>query len=140
LLFINIYLLSFLVRAIGCGWKLTGLFYVLFLLLHAVISISFSPQSLNGSIFYVPAWTTLIITGMYLLATKHILRRQMLVAGAIFTMAMLFRTVDRSVCQWVPQGTHFIWHLLNAWLLYMLTRALLQYQADAGIKRRLLNP
>jgi hypothetical protein len=35
---------------------------------------------------------------------------------------LVFRTIDRAVCSSVPIGTHFIWHLLNAVVLYVLLR------------------
>jgi hypothetical protein len=35
----------------------------------------------------------------------------------------MFRTIDNAVCDVVPIGTHFIWHCLNATLLYVLLRA-----------------
>jgi len=140
LLFINIYLLSFLFRVVACGWKLTVLFYLLFLLLNIVVSVSFRQDFLNGSVFYGPGWITLLVISGYLLAVKHPLRKRLLAAAAIFTVSLLFRTVDRDVCQWVPEGTHFIWHLLNAWLLYLLTGALFSHQADVETKRRLSKP
>lgn len=137
LLFINVYLLSFMVRVVDCGWKWTILFYVLFLILNVIINSLFSRNFLNGSIFYGPGWITLIVMGIYLLIIKHPLGKRLLAAGGIFTVSLLFRTMDKSVCPWVPEGTHFIWHLLNAWLLYLLASALFEHQADVEAKRRL---
>jgi hypothetical protein len=90
---------------------------------------SFPPRFFNGSIFYSPGWIILISIGVYLFITKHPLRARLLVAGGIFTASLVFRTIDREVCQWVPVGTHFIWHLLNAWLLFVLLSALISEEA-----------
>lgn len=130
LVFINVYLLSFLVRVVDRGWRFTAGCYLAFLTINVVTNMAFSRDFLNGSVFYAPAWITLITMGAYLQAIHHRLRKRMLVAGVIFTASLFFRTMDKSVCQWVPEGTHFIWHVLNAWLLYVLAGALFDHQAN----------
>jgi hypothetical protein len=32
----------------------------------------------------------------------------------IFGISILFRSIDRTVCMWVPFGTHFLWHVGGA--------------------------
>ncbi|MDQ7809944.1 hypothetical protein Q5425_39995 [Amycolatopsis sp. A133] len=46
------------------------------------------------------------------------------VAGAIFALSLSLRAVDRDVCDYVPAGTHFLWHLLNGVVLYLVSRTL----------------
>lgn len=135
LLFINLYLLSFLYRVIECGWKKTIFIYIAFLLLNVVVKLSFSADFLNGSIFYGPGWLALLLIGVYLLTQKHPLGKNMIAAGGIFTLSLFFRSIDKNVCQWVPQGTHFIWHILNAWLLYVVISTLFTHQAHVETKR-----
>jgi hypothetical protein len=48
------------------------------------------------------------------------------VAGAIFALSLSLRGLDRDVCDYVPAGTHFLWHLLNGVVLYLVSRALLR--------------
>ncbi|MBE8520000.1 hypothetical protein ILP97_21305 [Amycolatopsis sp. H6(2020)] len=48
------------------------------------------------------------------------------VAGAVFALSLSLRTLDRDVCDYVPAGTHFLWHLLNGLVLYLVSRALLR--------------
>jgi hypothetical protein len=129
LLFINVYLLSFFHRAFGFKWRGLVLVFMFFQLVNVIVAMAFPPKFLNGSIFYGPGWLTLISIGAYLYVTKHPLRGRLLAAGGIFTASLIFRTMDRDVCQWVPIGTHFIWHVLNAWLLYLLTSALIRQEA-----------
>lgn len=128
LLFINVYLLSFFHRIFGFKWQ--GLIFIFFgfQLLNLVVTLLFSPRLLNGSIFYGPGWLTLITISAYLFVTKHPLHGRLLAAGGIFTASLIFRTMDRDVCQWVPMGTHFVWHVLNAWLLYLLTSVLVRQE------------
>ncbi|MET8847185.1 hypothetical protein [Amycolatopsis sp. NPDC004625] len=45
------------------------------------------------------------------------------VAGAVFALSLSLRTLDRDVCDYVPVGTHFLWHLLNGLVLYLVSRA-----------------
>ncbi len=46
------------------------------------------------------------------------------VAGAIFALSLSLRTLDRDVCDYVPVGTHFLWHLLNGVVLYLVSRTI----------------
>jgi hypothetical protein len=49
------------------------------------------------------------------------------VAGAVFALSLSLRAVDRDVCDYVPVGTHFLWHLLNGVVLYLVSRTLIQH-------------
>ncbi len=49
------------------------------------------------------------------------------VAGALFALSLSLRTLDRDVCAYVPAGTHFLWHLLNGVVLYLVSRALVRH-------------
>jgi hypothetical protein len=53
-------------------------------------------------------------------------------AAAVFVISLAFRTVDRAVCGTFPLGTHFIWHLLNAVVLFVLLRAAIRFEPKAG--------
>ncbi|TWH21167.1 hypothetical protein [Prauserella rugosa] len=44
------------------------------------------------------------------------------VAGGLFGVSLTFRSVDHTVCGSFPPGTHFLWHLLNATVLYLVSR------------------
>ncbi|WIV59690.1 hypothetical protein [Amycolatopsis nalaikhensis] len=50
------------------------------------------------------------------------------VAGAVFALSLSLRTLDRDVCAYVPVGTHFLWHLLNGVVLYLVSRAIIRPQ------------
>ena len=49
----------------------------------------------------------------------------MLIAAAIFIVSLALRIVDLDICDAFPLGTHFLWHVLNAVLLYLLLRGAL---------------
>jgi Ceramidase len=128
LAFISVYLLVFLVRIAGLG-PLPAL--GLFLVYHAFNSgmqAALPADTLNGSIFYLPTWIALVLMTGYLKLHADPRWRPHAQATALLLISLAFRTMDRAVCGVWPVGTHFLWHLLNAWLLYLLVRAAL----DAG--------
>lgn len=79
---------------------------------------------LNGSGFYLPALATLAALTAYALRVAPATGRMMLGAALVFLVSLGARTLDLSLCKVWPWGTHFVWHLLNAWVLYRLARAL----------------
>ena len=86
------------------------------------------PATLNGSHAYLPALAATFVVGW--LAPGRAGR--LILAGAvIFALSVVFRTVDNAVCPVFPLGTHFVWHCLNAVLLYLLLRAALVAPAAA---------
>lgn len=50
---------------------------------------------------------------------------QFAAAAAVFAVSLTLRTVDEPICGAVPIGTHFLWHLLNACVLFLVLRALI---------------
>ena len=55
-------------------------------------------------------------------------RRALLLAALLFTFSLLFRTLDMGLCSQIPFGTHFLWHMCNAGVLYLSIRAYLYSQ------------
>lgn len=73
----------------------------------------------NGSIDYAPAILALLGVGLALLRRSPAARSVLATAG-LFLVSLAFRTVDVGVCAHLPLGTHFLWHGLNAVVLYRL--------------------
>ena len=93
-------------------------------LLAALLGRQF-PTVLNGSLLYAPAALVLLGLGA---AHRAVARREpfgLLAAGTVFLIAVAFRSLDRVVCADIPLGTHFLWHLSTALVLYLASRALL---------------
>jgi hypothetical protein len=44
------------------------------------------------------------------------------VAAVVFAVSLTLRTVDLSACAGWPTGTHYLWHLLNAVVLFLVAR------------------
>jgi Ceramidase len=81
------------------------------------------PYSLNGSIGYLPAATALMVIGGAALSKRaDMAGRGLLLAAAIFAVSLTFRSIDEAACATLPMGTHFLWHTLNAVVLFVLLR------------------
>lgn len=68
------------------------------------------------SAFY---WTVPILLVIYALAlhrTPHITRGFLTGAG-LLALSISARSVDETLCNFIPFGTHFLWHVFNAVLL-----------------------
>jgi hypothetical protein len=86
---------------------------------------------LNGSMAYLPALAALIVVGMVLAERHHKAAPYIVGAATVFTVSIILRSVDLSFCDQVvidgrKVGTHFIWHLLNAVVIFLLLRASLE--------------
>lgn len=79
---------------------------------------------LNGSGFYLPALATLMVLVAYAMRIAPASARRMQLAALVFLVSLGARTIDRGLCAAWPWGTHFVWHLLTAWVLYQLSLAL----------------
>lgn len=89
-------------------------------------------RCLNGSVGYLPALVAMVVIGGILALKHHPGARSLLAAGAIFAVSVTFRSVDQAVCAdaviaGYALGTHFLWHTLNALMLFVLVRAEIMY-------------
>lgn len=55
------------------------------------------------------------------------------VAGAIFALSLSLRTIDREACAFLPSGTHFLWHLLNGLVLYLVSVAMIRKNQESSL-------
>ena len=83
------------------------------------------PDLLNGSLVYAPALILLLGLGLYHFLRHKAGRVLLLAATGIFLIALAFRLVDEAACADFPIGTHFLWHVLIAGVLYLSMRALI---------------
>jgi hypothetical protein len=79
---------------------------------------------LNGSEAYLPMLIGLFAMTLYL-ARDPSAFGHFFAATVVLCASIALRTIDRTVCDAWPYGTHFVWHLLNALLLYILTVAVI---------------
>lgn len=129
MLFINVFLLAFLVRLARLRWLGTLALFALFHLFNRAVESAFPRDFLNGSIFYGPAWATLLVMTAVLAARKQPGAQDFALATGVFSVALVLRTIDHAVCLAIPIGTHFLWHVCNAIVLYLLLAALIRTAA-----------
>ena len=118
--FIYGYFLLALRRMLGVPWVYSVVLLIAFMALSNALAIAVPRQVLNGSTGYFPALGALLIIGWLLRDSAQ--GRAMLIGAAIFIVSLTLRIVDLDICDAIPLGTHFLWHVLNAVLLYLLLR------------------
>jgi hypothetical protein len=84
----------------------------------------FPGLTLNGSVGYIPAALALVAVGILCrMRAAGPEGRALLLAGSVFAVSLVFRSLDGEICSALPVGTHFLWHLFNAAVLLILMRA-----------------
>lgn len=126
-----------LVRFVGLGPAATalgtGAFFV-FALSLSWGAASFLPPGLRGSAGY--AAFLLGLWGMAGVLWRRDGSREtariIALAGLVFALSLTFRTLDGPLCDSLPLGTHWLWHLLNALVLYGLLVAAIRHGGGVG--------
>lgn len=100
--------------------------------LTALLAMSVKSAALNGSELYLGPWAALIALALGCPPgeAKHWLGR----AALLFLISMILRSVHLRACDALPTGTHFLWHLNNALVLWCGMRSLL---ATPPLERKL---
>jgi hypothetical protein len=119
LLFMNVYLLVFLIRVLGLRWATTLALFAFYHVANFAIARTFPPDFLNGSVFYAPTWIALVVMVAFLFTRRDPAARGFAAAFGVFTASIFFRSIDEAICRALPIGTHFLWHLLNGVVLYL---------------------
>ncbi len=127
--FIYGYFLLALRRMLGVPWIPSIVLVIAFMALSNGLAIIVPREVLNGSTGYFPALGALLVFGWLVRDSEA--GRAMLISAAIFVMSLALRIVDLDICDAIPLGTHFLWHVLNAVLLYLLLRGALTRTARA---------
>jgi hypothetical protein len=123
LLFQLLFLWSYVRRIIGMQRRASTGCLVAFLA-AALYGRQF-PQLLNGSFVYVPALLLVLALGIYHWHRRKAGRLFLVGATVVLALAVFFRTLDAGVCERFPLGTHFLWHVLVAGVIYLSMRALM---------------
>lgn len=125
-LFIHAFLFFALRRFFDLSRALSAAGVVGFFLLSTWVNVSVPNEVLNGSAGYIPPFAALTVMGSVMLVRKHPYADHMLIAAAVFSVSLTFRTVDQMFCDAVPFGLHFLWHTLNGVSLYFVGKTYLK--------------
>lgn len=128
--FIAIFLLYYIVLFIRlfwtAPWRRAWLAAPAFLAFTAAVALTLG-QLFRGPGMYLSALLGLFVLAAILYRSRHADRvphwRPFALAGAVFAVSLTFRTIDHTVCSGMPTGTHFLWHILNACTLFLVSYA-----------------
>ncbi|WP_299615429.1 ceramidase domain-containing protein [Pelagibius sp.] len=123
-LFILLYLFLALWRLVGLpAWgALLGMIAVLALLMGLPRLFGF------GFGTYGVALAAMFLVGGFLAFVRgHPAGSPILITAGVFALSLSLRTADLPLCEMLPMGTHFLWHILNAVVLYRLTRTMIAH-------------
>ena len=73
---------------------------------------------------YVPGFVAMLVTGIALLVGGQQRAGLMLSGAVLFGVSITFRVLDTRLCDGFPLGTHFLWHIFNAIVLYLLLQVI----------------
>lgn len=119
-IFINIYVFSLFVRVGGMKKMQAAVVWLAFQVASVLAEIYAPKDFLNGSVMYLPSYGMLLIAIGWLAYREIAAWKDIALTTAIFTASIFCRSIDMMVCDAFPYGTHFLWHLLNAVVLYRL--------------------
>lgn len=131
-IFINIYVVSLFRRLGGWEWWQIAALWLVFTGISTIVRQTVPADALNGSIMYMPTFALMLLAGLYLMAARKPSGKAMVGLSGLFLLSLTFRSIDTAICGVFPLGTHFIWHCLNAMLLYGLVRVLLPREHAAA--------
>ena len=86
---------------------------------------------IGSSVAYAPALLGLLAVGFWLHGRGRPgnagAARGLFAAAALFAVSLTFRALDRPLCDEWQAGTHFLWHVLNAAVLFTTILALIRH-------------
>ncbi|HKY01031.1 MAG TPA: ceramidase domain-containing protein [Burkholderiales bacterium] len=123
LLFIELFIYSYIALYLRAAFAFSIPKVIIALLAFAVfewrITGLFEPGTWNDSYRYLPALLALIAMACGAIGRKRVSSAPLIAAAAVFVVAVILRSLDLALCANWPWGTHFIWHTLNAAVLYL---------------------
>lgn len=129
-LFIAIFLLYYIVLFARLFWNVPWRFAWLaapaFVGFTVLVALGADALGIRGPGMYLSALIGLIgLGGSLVFSARAELRPYgvgFLTTGLLFALSLTFRTLDEPLCEFIPVGTHFLWHMFNAIVLYMASR------------------
>ncbi len=87
----------------------------------ALFGAIFSQLPLFGiSAFYWPIALLIALYGIALRRLRPAFSTGLLAGAGLLTLSLAARSADLALCEAIPLGTHFLWHILNAVLLFWM--------------------
>lgn len=81
-------------------------------------------QFLWGGAMYLPALVFMLAIGLGIWWQDAAAGASFFAAAGVFLLSFAARTLDMPLCNMLSIGTHYLWHIFNAIVLYLLVRTL----------------
>jgi len=127
-LFIHVYLFFALKRFLRLPWWAALGIVIAFFAATPFLGQAVAPL-VGSSAGYVPALLAIFVVGGLFYRHNKALGTQVLATGIVFAVSLTFRTLDEPLCGQLAFGTHFLWHILNSVVLFLLLRVLISQRA-----------
>lgn len=103
---------------------LSAIISIVFIIICIVFGIVSIGTILGSSSFYLPIIFHIFFLYLYFLKNKkvYIYYNLLLFILVLFSFSLFLRSIDIYLCNTFLIGTHFIWHILNALVLYLLVK------------------
>ncbi|MET1414043.1 ceramidase domain-containing protein [Roseibium sp. HPY-6] len=128
-IFIHVYLYVALIRYLELAWWASLGIVVAFLVATVLFADTLFAPLVGSSAGYVPALLAIFVVGTLFARKDKKLGAQVLLTGLVFLASLTFRTLDEPLCSHIEFGIHFMWHILNAVVLFLLIRVLIFQRA-----------
>jgi len=125
-LFINIYIIAALRRLFQQSWRKVFGWWVMYTAIGVAAQIYLPPGLLNGTIMYIPTYATLVVMTFALANRDRESAKIFAIMTTVWSISLIFRTIDHGICPQLSIGTHFLWHTLNALVLWRLLMVLVK--------------
>ncbi|WP_029063785.1 ceramidase domain-containing protein [Labrenzia sp. DG1229] len=127
-IFIHFYLFLALNRFLQLQWWAALGIVIAFFAVTPFAGQAIAPL-VGSSAGYVPALLAIFGVGTLFVPKNQKLGLQVLLTGLVFLASLAFRTMDEPLCAHLAFGTHFLWHVLNGVVLFLLIRVLILQRA-----------
>jgi hypothetical protein len=124
-LFIMLYFWSVLFRIGRTSFFSALICFVAFVGFSHILVHQF-PRAMNDSIGYLSSMIALIMIAVHLHLRARPSSSHFMLAALIGVISLFCRVIDREICDEISIGSHFMWHILNAMLLYILLKQLVR--------------
>ena len=85
---------------------------------------------LNGSALYVSVALLICIYAAMLWRKSPQTARGLAIGAGILAVSITFRSLDQALCDTLPIGTHFLWHVLNGVMLGWMILVMAKHRAN----------
>ncbi|BCB77049.1 hypothetical protein GCM10022251_45280 [Phytohabitans flavus] len=106
------------------AWLVAPVFLAFAIGLNVALAVVGGERATVGG--YLPA-----LVGLFAFGVAAYRKTKLLIgASALFAVSLTLRTLDGPLCGQVPVGTHFLWHCLNATVLFLVSLAVVRRWQD----------